>query len=266
MLFGSTGYLGAQFLNVYTDATTPKIDIADRHAVINVLNSEKPDIVINCAGKTGRPNVDWCEIHKMETLRANVTGPLILLEECLARNVYLVHMSSGCIYEGDKEFTEDDPPNFFGSFYARTKAWSDQAMKDFPVLNLRIRMPFDGSRSERNLIVKLVKYSEVLDKENSLTYLPDFFKAALILIGKRKTGTFNIVNDGTISPYRVMELYKEIVDQRHAFKKLDIERLGTVVKAGRSNCALSTDKLKAEGINLQTVETAVRKALYGLSK
>ena len=41
-----------------------------------------PDVVINCAGKTGRPNVDWCEDHKEETVRANVTGPLILLDEC----------------------------------------------------------------------------------------------------------------------------------------------------------------------------------------
>ena len=27
--------------------------------------------------KTGRPNVDWCEDHKTETLFSNVTAPLI---------------------------------------------------------------------------------------------------------------------------------------------------------------------------------------------
>lgn len=269
LLLGSTGYLGAQFLRVYPDALTPRVDIADRTAVAALLEAEKPDVVLNCAGKTGRPNVDWCETHKEETLRTNVTGALILLEECLARNIYLVHMSSGCIYAGDadgKGFTEDDPPNFMGSFYSRTKAWSDQVMKDFPVLNLRLRMPFDGSHSERNLIMKLAKYQNVLEQENSITYLPDFLEAARTLIAKKTTGTFNIVNDGVISPYRVMELYKEIVDPNHEFKRLSLDHLSDVVKAGRSNCILSTEKLKREGIALRPVEEAVREALTMLSR
>ena len=267
LLLGSTGYLGQQFLKAYPEAKTPRVDIGDRAAVIALLDAEKPGIVINCAGKTGRPNVDWCETHREETLRANVTGALILLEECLARNIYLAHMSSGCIYAGDhggRGFTEEDSPNFDGSFYSRTKAWSDQVMRDFPVLNLRLRMPFDGSRSERNLIMKLTKYSKVLDEPNSLTYLPDFLDAAKQLIAKRKTGTYNIVNDGVISPYRIMQLYKEIVDPVHTFEKLTVEKLGTVVKAPRSNCVLSTEKLKGEGIRLQPVEAAIRQALEGL--
>ncbi|MBI2636435.1 sugar nucleotide-binding protein [Candidatus Peregrinibacteria bacterium] len=266
-ILGSTGYIGAQFSHLYPGSIKPKIDIADRRAVIGFLDSDKPDVVINCAGKTGRPNVDWCETHKMETLRANVTGPLILLEECLVRNIYLVHMSSGCIYEGGKGgigSTEDDPPNFFGSFYARTKIWSDQAMRDFPVLNLRIRMPFDRSRSERNLIMKLVKYPKVLDAENSITYLPDFFAVAAQLIHKRKTGTYNVVNPGVISPYRIMRLYAEIVDQAHHCERLTLDSLPTVVRAGRSNCVLSTAKLIGEGVALRPVEEAVREALNAL--
>jgi dTDP-4-dehydrorhamnose reductase len=42
-----------------------------------VLDEVKPDVVINAAGKTGKPNVDWCEDHKEETLRSNDTGPLV---------------------------------------------------------------------------------------------------------------------------------------------------------------------------------------------
>lgn len=275
LLLGSTGYLGEQFLRLYPDAVRPKIDVGDQQALSRLFDAEKPDIVINCAGKTGRPNVDWCETHKEETLRANVTGPLILLEECLARKIYLVHMSSGCIYEGGKGvkgdkrgkgFTEVDPPNFFGSFYSRTKGWSDQIMKDFPVLNLRIRMPFDGSRSERNLIMKLTKYKKVLDVENSITSLPDFLDAAKKLIEKRKTGTYNIVNEGVISPYRIMQLYKEIVDPAHQFERLTLDQLSGVVKVGRSNCILSTEKLKGEGITLRPVEQALREALQALSQ
>src|SRR3989344_2091165 len=118
--------MGQQFLSLFPDAITPHFDIADRTAVIAELDRVKPDIVINAAGKTGRPNVDWCEDHKEETLHANVTGAVVLLEECRKRGIYWVHMSSGCIYTGDNNgagFSEEDAPNFDGSFYSRTKAW-----------------------------------------------------------------------------------------------------------------------------------------------
>jgi dTDP-4-dehydrorhamnose reductase len=269
LLLGSRGYLGEQFLKLYPQAHTPSVDIGDQGAVKKLLDEIKPEIVINCAGKTGRPNVDWCEDHKEETIHANVTGPLILLEECLKRNIYLVHMSSGCIYTGDKDgkgFTEQDPPNFFGSFYSRSKAWSDQVMKDFPVLTLRLRMPFDGSLSERSLLMKLRKYSRVLDVPNSITYLPDFLAAAEKLIAKKATGLFNIVNVGATSPFKIMQKYKEIVDPAHAFERLTLEDLSDVVKAGRSNCTLSTAKLSKEGITCKTVEEALREALVNIKK
>ncbi|MDP6561693.1 MAG: sugar nucleotide-binding protein, partial [Candidatus Peribacteraceae bacterium] len=152
VIFGSKGYMGQYFLTLYPDAATPSVDIADIRAVGEVLDSEKPDVVINCAGKTGRPNVDWCEDHKEETIHSNVVGPLVLVEECNKRNIYFVHLGTGCVYSGDcsTPFSETDAPNFFGSFYSRSKGLIDQLLNDFPVLNIRLRMPFDGTSNDRN--------------------------------------------------------------------------------------------------------------------
>ena len=99
LIFGGFGFMGQHFLQAYPGAITPKTDIADCSAVAAALDEHKPDIVINCSGKTGRPNVDWCEDHKKETIRSNVTGPLILLEECSERDIYWVQLSTGCIYD-----------------------------------------------------------------------------------------------------------------------------------------------------------------------
>src|SRR3989344_5525610 len=268
LIFGSKGYLGQLFASQYPDARLSDADIADSLAVTTVLDQEKPDVVINAAGKTGRPNVDWCEDHKEETLRSNVTGPLVLLQECGKRGIYWVHLGSGCIYTGDndgKGFTEMDPPNFGGSFYSRTKAWSDQILRDFPhVLVLRIRMPFDGSTHSRSLISKISKYAKVLDEKNSLTYLPDFMKAADTLIKKKKTGIYNVVNPGAMSPWDIMNLYKEIVDPTKQCTRIDADQLQTMVKAGRSNCILSGKKLEAEGVHMRPVEEAVREALESI--
>ena len=268
LIFGSGGYLGSQFHSIYKDAVTPPTDIADQPAVAAVLDAEKPDVVLNVAGKTGRPNVDWCEDHKMETLRCNVTGPLILLEECSRRGIYWVHLGSGCIYEGDnggKGYSEDDPPNFSGSFYSRTKRWSDEILRDFPgMLNLRLRMPFDGTTNPRNLIMKLRGYKKILDVPNSLTHLPDFFHAARTLIERKVTGTFNVVNDGALSPFELMQMYRKIVDPSHTFERLTLKDLPALVKAGRSNCVLSCGKLREQGIVMPKVEDALEAALTAL--
>jgi dTDP-4-dehydrorhamnose reductase len=276
VIFGSKGYLGQEFLTVFPNAVCPSVDIADRAAVAEVLDREKPDVMINTAGKTGRPNVDWCETHKEETLHANVLGPLVLQEECRKRGIYWMQISSGCIYEGNKGgkgFTEDDEPNFYGSFYSRSKIWSDQMLRelfDSPgekggVLILRLRMPFGDSLNDRSLITKISKYPKVLDVQNSLTYLPDFLKAADLLIQKRKTGIYNVVNPGIISPYEIMTMYKEIVDPSREFQKLTLDHLSDVVRAGRSNCMLNCEKLLKEGIVMTPIKEAVEKALRSIA-
>ena len=264
LLFGGKGYIAGKLLPAFPGALTPDIDIADQQAVSRALDELKPDIVINTAGKTGRPNVDWCEDHKIETIRSNLTGPLVLLEECLARDIYFVHIGSGCIYAGDnggRGFTEEDEPNFTGSFYSLTKYLSEKALKSFPVLQLRLRMPFDGIPNPRNLITKINKYPKVLDAENSLTYLPDLVKVAKALIAKRATGIYNVTNSGPASPYRKKKKYKEIVDPSHTFERITIADLPSVAKAARSNCILSSNKLAREGIEMLSADEALREAL-----
>lgn len=280
LILGGRGYLGQRFLSLYPDAETSNVDIADTKELARILDTEKPDVVINTAGKTGRPNIDWCEEHKIETLRSNVTGPLVLLEECSKRGIYWVHLSSGCIYEGgghpphrggrkgggsDCGFTEEDPPNFFGSFYSKTKLWSEQILKDFPnILILRLRMPFDSMPSDRNLIIKLCKYKRVLDVQNSLTYIPDLLDTAKTLIEKRAIGIYNMVNPGTMSPFDIMNLYKKIVQPEHEFERLTLADLPEVARTGRSNCVLSNGKLEQEGIALPDVHQRMEEAMHAL--
>lgn len=124
VIFGARGYIGTYFTKQYPTALTPMFDMGNRAELVQFLDEVQPDIVINAAGRTGRPNVDWCETHQAETLYGNVTAPLVLLHECMARNIYVVQISTGCIYTGVFEgdgFTENDTPNFSGSFYSRTK-------------------------------------------------------------------------------------------------------------------------------------------------
>src|SRR3989344_9520173 len=110
LIFGK-GYLGNKFLAVLKNSEITDTDVANTDAVRKIMDERKPEVVINCAGRTGRPNIDWCEDHKAETLYSNVTGPLVLSKACLERGVFMVHLGSGCIYQGDyngKGFSEED--------------------------------------------------------------------------------------------------------------------------------------------------------------
>lgn len=125
--------------------------LESRDTLIADVNTVNPTHVFNAAGVTGRPNVDWCESHKVETIRANVVGTLTLADVCREKGLILINYATGCIFEYDSKhplgsgigFKEEDSANFVGSFYSKTKAMvmsinSNQiSLKDFIFINFR---------------------------------------------------------------------------------------------------------------------------------
>ncbi len=267
LIFGATGYLGSALRAEFSAAATPRVDIAEMRSVAEVLDRVRPDVVINAAGRTGKRNIDWCEDHRVETLHGNVTGPLVLLEQCAIRDIRLVHIGTGCVYSGDNGgdgYGESDPPSFSGSFYSRTKSWVDQVLAGFPVLILRPRMPFDASDHPRNLISKLLTYPKLIDVQNSMTCVPDFVRVTRMLIDQQATGIFNVCNPGTLSPLKIMEMYRASVDPNHRFEVLTMARLREIRQADRSNCLLSISKLNDRGIDLRSVDEAMNQVMEQL--
>jgi dTDP-4-dehydrorhamnose reductase len=146
-ILGATGFLGSgavkYFQKVGHTVLTEKTDIRDYGAIKKSFEESKPDVAINFSGVRARPNIDWCEDHKEETLSVNVGGAINFSVASIESGVYPIQISSGCIYSGgaDHPFTEDDPPNFFGSFYSRSRIIMQEVLKEIPVLQVRIRMP-----------------------------------------------------------------------------------------------------------------------------
>jgi dTDP-4-dehydrorhamnose reductase len=266
IIFGK-GFLGTK-LEEYLDYRAidrSEADSTDVSQIERVLDIERPDVVINSVGKTGRPNIDWCESHREETVLSNICAAVNIASECSKRNIYFVHVGSGCIYLGDNNgqgYTEDDEPNFYGpQFYAKTKILSEKILKEFPSLILRIRMPIDNLPHERNLIDKLKNYTKLIDTQNSMTTVPHLLEATKELIEKRRIGIYNMVNPGTISPFEVMQMYREIINPSSSFERFSVEELDKITKGKRSNCYLNTDKLRNEGIILPEIHEAVRVCL-----
>jgi len=258
LIFGN-GFIGNNFNNYLKDTIISKVRIKDINDICVEIEKYRPQVVINCIGKTGIPNVDWCESHKEETFFSNVTVPTYMAEVCENAGLYMVHMGSGCIYEGDRRYTEGSTPNFKGSFYSRTKIYSEQILQHYDnILQIRIRMPVDSRPSPRNLITKLVGYSKVINTPNSVTCIPDLLDAASGLMSMRKTGIYNVAQAESITHKELLEMYHDIVDIN--FKMpifIPIEELDTITVAKRSNCTLSTTKLERAGIKMRRVKEAI---------
>ncbi|MBX3225305.1 MAG: sugar nucleotide-binding protein [Labilithrix sp.] len=263
LVFGR-GFLGERIARTLPGATLHAADIADEAAVRAALDEHAPDAVVNAAGKTGRPNVDWCETHQTETFRSNVEGPLVLARVCQDRETYLLHLASGCVFYGASPapggWREDD----FGnptSFYSRTKYAADLVLSRLPGVGIaRLRMPVDSAPGPRNLITKLAGYKQVIDVVNSVTVVDDLVQVLPGLVERRAEGIYHVTNPGTLKHRDLLALYRELVDPAHDVELIadeDLVARGLALK-GRSNCILSSARLDALGLTMRPIDVALR--------
>ena len=224
----------------------------NRESLAAELDKVKPTHVLNAAGVTGRPNVDWCEDHKAETIRANVIGTLNLSDLCEERGIHCTVFATGCIFEYDEEhklgsgfgFTEDDSANFDQSWYSKTKGMVEQMLKVYSsTLILRVRMPISDDLSPRNFITKIVKYDRVVNVPNSMTVLYELLPASLVMAEKKLSGVYNFCNPGVISHNEMLDLYKKYIDPDYTYTNFSLEDQDKILKAGRSNNELDCNKL-----------------------
>lgn len=222
--------------------------IVDRHTLSEALrNHGGVNVVINCIGKTGSPNIDALEKEKASTYFSNTHVPYLLAEFFKGSSTKIVHISSGCVYQGDNDgmgWQETDKPNFTGSFYSFSKAAAERILEAYPnVLTLRIRMPVDSVPGPRELIGKLLRYEKIINTENSITVVQDFLGALHKLINIDATGVWNITNPEPVTHKQILDIYEMVSGKRLNKTYIGADKL--VTDAPRSNCVLNTDKLQS---------------------
>lgn len=265
LVFGA-GYLGRRLSRDLPNAVSSAADIADAPAVKTALAEHRPDVVVNAAGKTGKPNVDWCETHQSETYRSNVIGPLTLADVRRSRRPsrapgLRVHLLRALPSAGG--FREDDFANPI-SFYSRTKYAADLVLSKLAhVAIARLRMPIDATPHPRNLITKLAGYPVVVDVENSATVVQDLVTAVARMVEVKPSGVFHVVNPGILRHRDLIALYRELVDPGHQAELVpagDLLKRG-LIQAARSNCLLASDRLADIGVQLRPMDVALRDAM-----
>lgn len=274
ILIIGNGFLGKKCAAAWPDAVLSDKIITSVKDVEDLIDEHKPDSILNAAGIVGKPNVDWCETHQLETIKGNTILPLLIAEACQHKNVYMLHMGTGCVYYGyandPNGWREDDHPNP-SAVYTRSKYAADLALSTLPHVGIaRIRMPIDSQPSAGNLIDKLASFSRVVDVVNSVTVVEDMIYAFKELLEKQAVGIFHVTNPGAIKHAEILEMYREIVDPSHVNEWISAQELvdSGLAKKTRSNNILRSDNLIKLGINMRPVHEAVRDTLkkYALLK
>jgi dTDP-4-dehydrorhamnose reductase len=308
LLLGASGYIGQAFAIDLRRRSAPFIAVSRAQvvdytrfdALLSFLRETKPAFLINCAGYTGKPNVDACELAKADTIAGNTLLPLTIANACAAFGIPWGHVSSGCIFSGAKVvekgktreeknlarpelmalakknspgiqgFTETDEPNFSFrrgpcSFYSGTKALAEETVAGIGESYLwRLRIPFDEFDNARNYLSKVQRYPKVYDNVNSISHRADFVRACLDLWERRAPfGTYNVTNPGFVTTRQVVQVIEKILKpaRRFEFWESDEEFYRVAAKTPRSNCVLDISKLLATGVRVRPVGEALEHSL-----
>lgn len=271
LIFGN-GYVGNLLQQYYGDkATLSKADISNVEEVRSAIAASNPSYIINAAGKTGKPNVDWCETNRSATFKSNVIGPMVLANACSDAGIHWMHIGSGCVFYGElprstgwKETDLADPL----SFYSKTKYASDMLLSHYEnVVTVRIRMPISSEASPRNLLCKLAKYDRIVNARNSVSVLEDCIPAMDRLRTLKATGIYNLTNSGSITHEEIVAIMKKYKKDFHP-ELITLEQFESsgLVVASRSNAVLDTSKLESVGISLPNASESIDKcarAIWG---
>jgi dTDP-4-dehydrorhamnose reductase len=272
--------LGKGYIGNYLAITEEHINHEIIHISKSDLNYEDPNIfkdflekepnkfdwIINCSGYTGKPNVEACEYNKEICYHYNVTVPLYITKVANSFQIPIIHIGSGCIYDGySQDYTEEDLANFgadsqFSSFYSKTKDTFEKLSEHLERYIFRIRIPFNGIPEPKNYIWKLLHYDNLISQPNSVTNIDDLRTFVYKFIEKQRSlGIYNVTNKGYIEAKEVVEILKSYGLNNPKWTFVSVPEAN--FKVGRSNCILDTSKIENMGIGLPEVKESFKKSI-----
>jgi dTDP-4-dehydrorhamnose reductase len=195
------------------------LDITNRDEVLDVVNSFKPDSIINTAAMT---NVDACESDKELCWDLNVNSVKYFIEASKRNNSHLIHLSTDFVFDGEAgPYKEVDKPNPL-SYYGESKYEAEKLLEASTIkwsIARTIIVYGIGYEMSRSNIVLWAK--EALEKGNPLTIVDDQYRSPTLaedlamgcyLIAKKEAlGIYHLSGKDVMSiinlVYRVADFY-----------------------------------------------------------
>lgn len=233
LVTGANGQLGTELRNttagsrdnyIFSDVIslpeveTLSLDITNIDAARIVCDSEKIDVIVNCAAYT---NVDKAEEEPSMAMLLNCTAAGNLAKVAAERNATLIHISTDYVFHGDvpmpcKEDWQTDPIGVYGS----TKLAGEKEIEKSGCRSIIFRTAWLYSPYGRNFVKTMLGLTEerdslkvVFDQMGTPTYAHDLASLITTVIEERRfdaTGTYHFSNEGAISWYDFAKAICEI--------------------------------------------------------
>jgi dTDP-4-dehydrorhamnose reductase len=189
------------------------LDVLDLNALEKIIDSIKPDIVINCIGIL---NED-AEKNPFIAMQVNSFLPHQLVKLTKRHGGKLIHISTDCVFSGEVgDYTEKSIPDGT-SQYSKTKQYGE--IKDDE--NLTIRTSIIGPELKQdgiglflwfmNQTGKIKGYEQVY--WNGVTTL-ELAKATEKMIDNKVTGLYHLCVKEKISKYNLLKLIQRIFNKK----------------------------------------------------
>ncbi len=197
------------------DFDVDKLDITDLKSVKNVLNTIKPDVVINCAAAT---NVDGCESDEDFAFKVNALGPRNLAMVCEEMGAKLVQVSTDYVFSGvgEKPLTEYDLTAPY-SVYGKTKLLGENYVREFCSKYYIVRTAWLYGYVGHNFVYTMRRLGKEKDSINVVndqignpTHANDLAYHILKLIETDEYGIYHCTGKGECSWYDFAKMIIEL--------------------------------------------------------
>lgn len=131
LITGGSGKLGTELKKLFPDSLHPEhsqLDIRDEDQVSGFVKLERPEVVVHCSALTG---IRQCELDKEAAWQTNVLGTANLVRACeeFQNDCRFVHLSTACVFYGDRgNYIETDIP-YPKNFYSLTKLQAETVVR-----------------------------------------------------------------------------------------------------------------------------------------
>ncbi|WKZ36464.1 MAG: SDR family oxidoreductase [Anaerolineales bacterium] len=186
-----------------------KKDLLDADAVDFVLDSAKPDWVINCAALA---DLETCDDNPDLAKRLNTDLPRRLARACRTRDIPFVHFSTDAVFDGEKDgfYTEEDNPNPL-SVYAKTKLEGEWAALTENPSAIVARVNFygwslSGKRSLAEFFLNNLANNKSMSGFTDVVFCPmlvnDTARALVKMLQRGLNGLYHVVGTQAMSKYQ----------------------------------------------------------------
>ncbi|MDB9776104.1 NAD(P)-dependent oxidoreductase [Vicingaceae bacterium] len=208
---------GANRISKESGYTYQTLDISDVAEVNAIVESFRPDVIINTAAMT---NVDECEDKKELCRLLNVEAVINLINASRSVDAHLIHLSTDFIFDGENgPYKEGDTPNPL-SYYGQSKYDAERLLQESDIAWSIVRTIIVygiGEQMSRTNIVLWAK--EALEKGQPLTIVNDQFRSptlaedlaegCLLIADQQKRGVYHLSGKDIMS---IIELVKRVAD------------------------------------------------------